>query len=70
MVQFAKAHNLTVVEADAGQRMVVVNGTVKDVCAAFGTDLQMYHSKETGHTYRGRVGEVQIPAELAGSSRS
>ena len=26
----------------------------------------MFHSKQTGHTYRGRVGEVQIPAELAG----
>ena len=66
VVQFAKAHNLTVVEADAGQRMVVVKGTVKDVSAAFGTELQMYHSKKTGHTYRGRVGEVQIPAALAG----
>jgi kumamolisin len=66
VVQFAKDHNLTVVESDAGQRMVVVRGTVKDVCAAFGTSLEMYHSKATGHTYRGRVGELQVPAALAG----
>ena len=38
------------------------------ISAAFGTDLQMYHSKKTGHTYRGRVGEVQIPAALASAS--
>ena len=66
VVQFAKAHSLTVVESDAGQRMVVVTGTVKNASAAFSTELKMYHCKETGHTYRGRVGEVQIPAELAG----
>jgi kumamolisin len=64
--QFAKDHNLQVVETDAGQRMVVLKGTVKDVSAAFGTDLRMYHSKETGHTYRGREGELTVPAPLAG----
>jgi kumamolisin len=66
VVQFAKAHNLTVVEADAGQRMVVVTGTVADANAAFGTDLQTFESKETGRTYRGRTGEIQIPASLTG----
>ena len=66
VVAFAKAHGFEVVEAVAAHRMVVLKGTVKLANATFGTELQMYRSKATGETYRGRVGTIQIPAELQG----
>ena len=66
VVTFAKAHGFEVVEAVAAQRMVVLKGTVKQANAAFGTELHMYRSKATGETYRGRVGQIQIPTELQG----
>ncbi len=66
VVAFAKAHGFEVVEAEPAQRMVVLKGTVKQASAAFGTELHMYRSRETGERYRGRVGQIQIPAELQG----
>jgi kumamolisin len=66
VVAFAKAHGFEVVEAVAANRMVVLKGTVKQANAAFGTELHMYRCEESGETYRGRVGELRIPADLQG----
>jgi kumamolisin len=61
---FAHAHGLVVVQADAGRRSVVLSGTVGEMNAAFGVDLQ--HFDHDGGTYRGRTGPVTVPAEVAG----
>lgn len=66
VVDFARAHHLQVVEANAAQRMVILKGPVKDVNAAFGTELQVFKSTKTSATYRGRVGQVHIPEDLGG----
>ncbi len=64
VVDFAKAHNLAVVESSAPMRMVVLSGTVKDMEAAFQTQLQTYHSAKLDHSYRGRTGPITIPEPL------
>jgi len=61
---FAQAHGLVVVESDAARRSVVVSGNAKSVADAFGVTLQQY--EHDGGTYRGRVGAISVPAELAG----
>jgi len=60
--EFAQENHLTVVEADAGRRIVVLRGTVKDFAAAFNVELRQY--QYAGGTYRGRTGPVHIPAGL------
>ncbi len=60
--QFARQHGLSVVEKSAARRAVVMSGTVKDFSEAFGVNLERYEYE--GGTYRGRVGPVQIPAEI------
>ncbi len=61
---FASTHGLSVVEEDAARRTVVLSGTVQQMSGAFGVTLQQVAFP--GGTYRGRTGEVQLPAELAG----
>ncbi len=61
--QFAKQHDLTVVEADAAKRSVVLSGTAADFGAAFGVDLLRYDHPDG--QYRGRMGSVQLPVGLA-----
>jgi kumamolisin len=65
VVEFAKAHNLQVVEASPEKRSVKVSGTAADVANAFGVQLHQYAHAD-GKTYRGRQGAVNIPTELAG----
>lgn len=60
---FAREHGLSVVETDAARRVVVLTGTVAAMSAAFNVTLQRY--QHNGQVYRGRSGEVMIPAELA-----
>jgi kumamolisin len=60
---FTKAHGLAVVESDAARRSVVLSGTVQAMDAAFGVTLQQF--EHAGGSYRGRVGVVSVPADLA-----
>jgi len=61
---FAKAQGLAVVESDAARRSVVLSGTTQSLNAAFGVSLQQY--EHAGGTYRGRVGTISVPGDLAG----
>jgi kumamolisin len=64
---FASANALTVVEANAARRTVVVKATVAQIGQAFGVDLGLYeHDVDSRETYRGREGVVSIPASLQG----
>jgi kumamolisin len=60
---FAHDAHLTVVQSDLGQRVVVLSGTAGEVSAAFRVELVQYNSPRGA--YRGRVGPVQVPADLA-----
>ena len=60
--KFAATHGLSVVQADAGRRTVVLSGTVAQFNPAFGVDLQQF--EHPGGSYRGRVGSVHLPDEL------
>jgi kumamolisin len=60
---FAHTHSLDVVQVSAARRSVVLAGTVTNMSAAFGVELAEY--THPGGSYRGRVGPVHIPAEIA-----
>ncbi len=60
--QFALSHQLMVVEANAARRVVVLTGTVGEISAAFGVQLNRYEYQ--GNTFRGRTDSIFIPAEL------
>jgi kumamolisin len=60
--EFARKHDLTIVETDLVGRRIVIAGTAAAMSAAFATELQMY--EHPGGTYRGRTGPVHIPNEL------
>jgi kumamolisin len=60
---FAREHKLTVKETSVARRTVILSGTVSGVSEAFGVELKQY--EHPGGRYRGRVGAVQIPAELS-----
>ena len=59
---FATAHGLSVVQEHAARRTVILSGTAAQFCAAFG--VQLHQMEHAGGTYRGRTGEIQLPAEL------
>ena len=63
--EFAHENNLTVVEADAGRRAVILRGSVKNFASAFDVELRQYQHEQG--TYRGRTGPIHIPAELQGT---
>ncbi len=62
--RFSRAHDLTVVRVDPGQRTVVLAGTVRDLGRAFGTELRTQETP-AGH-FRMRAGPLYLPSELAG----
>jgi kumamolisin len=62
--EFARAHGLEVVEASEARRTVVLRGSIGDMSTAFGVDLALYEHPDLG-LFRGRVGPVYVPAELA-----
>ena len=64
VARFATDAGLRVVEQDPGRRSVVVQGTVEQASRAFGVSLGRYEAE--GVTYRGREGEVTVPAKLDG----
>jgi kumamolisin len=51
-----------VAERDEATRRVVLKGTLRDALSAFHADVQMY--QHASGPYRGRRGEILIPAEL------
>jgi kumamolisin len=61
---FAKTAGLTVVDTNAERRTVVLSGTVGQMSRAFGVELNRYQTAE--ETYRGREGELFLPAGLLG----
>lgn len=61
---FAREHGLSIVQEHAGRRTVILSGTVAQFNDAFGVDLQRFEHR--GGSYRGRVGAVDLPAELHG----
>ena len=63
VAKFAKDNNLSVVRQSAARRTVILAGTVQDMNRAFGVKLKTY--AYPGGTYRGRIGDVCIPATLA-----
>jgi kumamolisin len=65
IAQWAKASRLNVVESNARSRRVRVEGTIADINSAFGTELMDYEHPRYGR-YRGRQGDLYIPADLSG----
>ena len=61
---FAQANGLGVAAVHADRRTVKLSGTVAQFQAAFQTELRLY-SGPRGQ-FRGRVGAIHVPAELAG----
>jgi len=61
---FAAANHLIVVASSAARRSVVLSGTAKAFGTAFGTNL--YDYEHDGGTYRGRIGSLSVPTDLAG----
>src|SRR5258708_918637 len=62
---FAAAHHLSIVESDKGRRSVVLKGRISDLETAFQVHLSHYKDN-TGATFRGRAGDISMPAELDG----
>ena len=62
VVEFARKHDLTIVETDTVGSRIVIAGTAAAMSTAFATELQRY--EHPGGTYRGRTGPVHIPNEL------
>jgi kumamolisin len=60
---FARQHRLKVVESDPARRSVLLSGSAADISAAFGVKLMHYESPQG--PYRGRIGQVHVPADLA-----
>ena len=60
---FAEEHDMDVVGVHPEQRRIVLSGTVASVSSAFGVYLAQY--EHPGGQYRGRVGEVLVPDDLA-----
>ena len=63
--EWAKANKLTVLDSSVSKRRVLVEGTIGDVCKAFGTELNDYVHPERGR-FRARVGALHVPADLSG----
>src|SRR6185312_5725149 len=61
--KFAAQHHLAVVRESPTRCSIMLAGSAADFTAAFGVDLQTY--EYPGGTYRGRVGPVHIPTDLA-----
>jgi kumamolisin len=60
--QFARDHDLTIVENDPVTRKVVLTGTAAALSSAFATELHYYETP--GGRFRGRTGPLHIPNGL------
>jgi kumamolisin len=63
VVGFAADAGLEVVENDPARRLVRLSGRVRDLSAAFGTELHV-HQSGGGDSYLGRHGTLSVPEEL------
>ncbi len=61
--EFAFVYGLTTVDSSLAKRRVILSGSVKQMNAAFNVQLQHYKDS-SGHTFRGRTGDVHIAEEL------
>jgi kumamolisin len=66
---FARENSLRVVEASQAKRTVVLSGTVGQFSSAFKVSLSRYIHPQRGQ-YRGRVGAVYLPPDLAPKVRA
>lgn len=62
---FAAAHHLSVVESNKARRSVILKGRISDLEKAFSVHLTHYKD-DKGLIFRGRTGDICIPAELDG----
>ena len=60
--RFAASHKLSVVQEHAARRTLILSGTVAQFSRAFGVELHQY--SHDGGSYRGRIGSVNVPADL------
>jgi kumamolisin len=76
VVEFARSQGLTVLEAHAGRRSVILKGTVAQMSAAFGVQFQYYEAPSPRssrytpgaaplQTYRGYTGAISLPQVVA-----
>jgi kumamolisin len=63
--EFASQWGLTIGSVDLARRSVEVAGTLDALAAAFGTTLSLFRDAD-GVEYRGRSGQLFVPAELDG----
>ncbi len=63
VASFAQDHGLAVVEQSVARRSIVLSGSAAAMKAAFQVELQQF--RQEGCTYRGRVGAISVPADLA-----
>ena len=63
--EFANEHGLDVVETSIAQRAVKLSGTAKAMQAAFGVQFKAYRIPKTKQTFRGRIGTISVPKDLA-----
>jgi kumamolisin len=63
VVALAAQRGLQVLSADPLTREVKVSGSVAELQSLFDTELGVY--RHPGGTYRGRIGAVRVPAEIA-----
>ena len=61
---FAHEYGLTVVDASAAKRRVVVSGTTGQMTHAFGVEFVSYKEQGSNQTFRGRTGTITVPSEL------
>ena len=62
--QFAHAYHLTVVDASAQKRRVILSGTAGAMEKAFRTGFTCYKDTATGEQFRARTGSVSVPVEM------
>jgi kumamolisin len=60
---FAHEYGLIVVESSVDRRSVFLSGTASQFAEAFGAKIENFEHE--GGAYRGRVGELTVPSELA-----
>src|SRR5262245_59660385 len=67
--EFAGRHGLVVTGVNLAARSVGLSGPAADVAGAFDVRLEEYEA-DGGQRWRGRVGEVRVPADLAHAVRA
>jgi kumamolisin len=65
ITSFAKQYGLEVSSVDSAARSIALSGSAAQMESAFGVELGRYH--DAAQTYRGRSGEITVPAEVGDS---